>query len=79
VVGGTGVFGWVLDEGGYQEFHLTIARHVELGAGRPLFDEVSCLDDATRLLKARDLTIARQVWMDKDRGLELVVFRRTGS
>ncbi|MEM7045037.1 MAG: hypothetical protein AAF543_19690, partial [Pseudomonadota bacterium] len=47
VVGGTGVFGWVLDEGGYQEFHLTIARHVELGAGRPLFDEVSCLDDAT--------------------------------
>ena len=74
VVGGTGVFGWILEEGRYQEFHLSVARHVRLGSGRPLFDEIDGIDKATTLLERNGMTIRRRSWLDEDAGLELLVF-----
>ena len=77
VVGGTGVFGWVLDEDGYQEFHLSVAHGVRLGAGRPLFDGVGDLDAAMARLDEGGLTVQRRSWLDQDAGLELLIFGRS--
>ncbi|NJO38828.1 MAG: hypothetical protein HC871_16010, partial [Rhizobiales bacterium] len=76
VVGGTGVFGWILQEGGFDSFHLSIARHVRLGAGRPLFDGARDLDAAMARLTASGLHAGLGIWLDADARLELVVFDR---
>lgn len=79
VVGGTGVFGWILEEGGYAAFHLSVAHHVRLGAGRPLFDDVVGLDEATAKLVAKGMAVVRRSWLDEEAGLELMIFEpRTG-
>lgn len=76
VVGGTGVFGWVLEEGGYDAFHLSVARQVRLGAGRPLFDAADDLEQAIARLEASGPRTLRQTWLDENEGLELSVFSR---
>lgn len=76
VVGGTGVFGWILDEGGYDEFHLTLAHHVRLGAGRPLFDNAAGLDAALETLKRQGHDVVERSWFDEEAGLELLVLSR---
>lgn len=76
VVGGTGVFGWILDEGGYDEFHLTIAHQVRLGAGRPLFDNIGDLETALGILKHHGHDIVERSWFDEEAGLELLVLSR---
>ncbi len=77
VVGGTGVFSWILEEGGFEEFHLSLAHQVRLGAGRPLFDDVDDLEAAINELKAKGLEIQRRFWFDEVAGLELLILRRS--
>ncbi|MDH3660236.1 MAG: hypothetical protein OEU92_09430 [Alphaproteobacteria bacterium] len=77
VVGGTGVFGWILDACGYDAFHLSIAHGVRLGAGRPLFDGASDLDAAIAKLEDRGLNAKRRSWFDRDAGLELLILGRS--
>jgi dihydrofolate reductase len=79
VVGGTGVFGWVLQEGGYREFHLSVAHHVRLGAGRPLFDDAGDLDVAIAKLEGGDLSVRQRSWLDQEAGLELLVFQHRAA
>ncbi|MEM8952157.1 MAG: dihydrofolate reductase family protein [Pseudomonadota bacterium] len=79
VVGGTGVFSWILDEGGFQEFHLSIAHEVRLGAGRPLFEGVDGLDQAIAKLEQKGLVIGRRSWFDKAAGLELLILERSAQ
>jgi len=74
VVGGTGVFSWILDDVGYKEFHLSVAHHVRLGAGRPLLDGADGFDDAVETLRDHSLILERRRWLDKDAGLELLIF-----
>ena len=76
VVGGTGVFGWILAEGRYDAFHLSVAGHSRLGAGRPLFDRVDSLEEASGRLETHGLKVIRRAWLDEDEGLELLVFGR---
>jgi len=75
VVGGTDVFGWILEEGGYDAFHLSVAHNVRLGAGRPLFDGVDDLKDALSKLQARGLHISSRSWLDEKAGLELLIIK----
>ncbi|MEZ5931852.1 MAG: hypothetical protein R3F54_07880 [Alphaproteobacteria bacterium] len=78
VVGGTGVFDWILEDGGFESFHLSLAHPVRLGAGRPLFDGVDDLDGAIARLNARNLHAARRDWLDETAGLELITFENVG-
>jgi len=77
VVGGTGVFRWVLESGDYREFHLTIAHHVRLGTGKPLVDDVDSVDHVLATLKANGLKTKSRTWMDETKGLELSLFARS--
>jgi len=79
VVGGTGVFDWILDEGGYDAFHLSLARDIRLGEGRPLFDGISDLEDALLQLEAKGLSIEARSWLDRKAGLELLILKRSRS
>lgn len=76
VVGGTGVFGWILAEGGYDEFYLSVARHVRLGAGRPLFEDAPDLEAALLALESKGLGAGARSWLDEAAGLELLSFAR---
>ncbi|MGI9509663.1 MAG: hypothetical protein ACR2QJ_09995 [Geminicoccaceae bacterium] len=76
VVGGTGVFDWILNEGVFRAFHLSIAHHVRLGAGRPLFGDTDSIDGALASLETSGLTLESRSWLDREAGLELVVLRR---
>jgi dihydrofolate reductase len=76
VVGGTGVFGWIHDEAGYDEFHLSLAHRVRLGAGRTLFDDVDDLDAAIAKLEMGGLTVVERSWLDREEELELLTFKR---
>ncbi len=76
VAGGTGVYGWVLEEGGYDEFHLSVARKIKLGAGRPLLDDIDGLEDAISALKAQGLSLHHESWLDEEAAVELLTFRR---
>ncbi len=76
VVGGTGVFSWILEECGFEEFHLTVAHRAKLGAGRPLFEGIDGLDTAIAKLEMEGLTVSQQSWFDEEAGLELLVLRR---
>ncbi|MGI9499716.1 MAG: dihydrofolate reductase family protein [Geminicoccaceae bacterium] len=77
VVGGTGVFGWILDEGDYETFHLSVAHQVRLGAGRPLFDDVDDLDAAIGKLEKKGLLTKQRSWLDQKAGLELLILGRS--
>jgi dihydrofolate reductase len=79
VAGGSGVYGWVLGEDGYDEFHLSIARQVVLGTGRPLLDEIDGLKEIVSVFKAKGLCLEEQSWLDEDAEVELLRFRRIGD
>ncbi len=79
VVGGTGVFSWILAEGGFKEFHLSLAHHVRLGAGRPLFEETDGLEGAIARLAKMGLDSKQRSWFDEEAGLELLILRRSAS
>lgn len=70
VIGGTGVFSWILAEAGYDDFGLSIAHRVRLGAGRSLIDGVDDLDGALSKLKDGDLHIRERSWLDETAALE---------
>ena len=74
VVGGTRVFDWILDEDGYDEFHLSVAHNVRIGAGRPLFDDAGDLRTAIAKLEEAGLTVRQRSWFDRNAGLELLIF-----
>lgn len=74
VVGGQGVFDWVLSKPGFSSFHISLAHHVRLGSGRHIFRDAADLEAAILLLQERGLTLSRQVWFDQDAGLELLVY-----
>ena len=74
VVGGTGVFSWILDDVGFDAFHLSIAHHVRLSSGRPLLDGADTLEDAIDKLKAKNLSLGERRWLDQGSGLELLIF-----
>lgn len=76
VVGGRGVFDWVLSNPGFSAFHLSIARKVRLGRGQTIFEAASDLEAALALLEADGLCISDRSWLDRDAGLELIVYRR---
>ena len=76
VVGGTGVFSWILEEGGYDAFHLSVAHEFRLGAGRPLFDEAPDFEAAVSRLNAKGLHAWPRTWLDENAGLELMSFER---
>ena len=76
VVGGTGVFSWILEESGFEEFHLSLAHHVMLGAGRPLFEDINGLDAAITKLAGKGLETEERFWFDEEAGLELLILRR---
>lgn len=78
VVGGTGVFDWILKEGEYEAFHLSIAHQVRLGAGRPLFGGADGLDAAVSKLEGGGLEVKERSWFDRQAGQELVIFERSG-
>jgi hypothetical protein len=73
------VFGWVLEEGGYDSFDLSVARNVRLGAGRPLLDGADDLEAAIARLTASGLHAGPRVWLDESVGLDLVTFAREGD
>ncbi|MGI9505626.1 MAG: hypothetical protein ACR2RE_21530, partial [Geminicoccaceae bacterium] len=73
VVGGTGVFDWILAEGGYHAFHLSLARGVWLGDGRPLFDGIADFEEALSKLGAEGLLVETRSWLDRKAGLELLI------
>ncbi len=77
VVGGTGVFSWILEEGGFAEFHLSLAHHVMIGAGRPLFEKTDGLDGALAKLADMGLASKRRSWFDEEAGLELLILKRS--
>lgn len=74
VVGGTGVFDWILASCGFSEFHISLAHHVRLGAGRPLLSGIRDLDDAVSKLERRGLVLRQHSWFDQEAGLELLVY-----
>ena len=76
VVGGTGVFDWVLGDGSYDAFHLSLARDVLLGEGRPLFDGIGDVEDALSKLEVDGLSLEARSWLDRKSGLELLVLKR---
>jgi dihydrofolate reductase len=75
VAGGTGVYGWVLEEGGYDEFHLSVARRVRLGAGRPLLDGIDDLKGVMSAFEGIGLRLQRESWLDEEAAVELLTFR----
>ncbi len=78
VVGGTGVFGWILDDAGYDEFHISVAHDVSLGAGRPLLDGVRGLEAGVDRLVRAGMVLENRSWLDREAALELLLFRIDG-
>ena len=76
VVGGQGVFDWVLMNPGFSEFHLSLAHAVRLGEGRPMLSAAPGLDAAIARLQASGLALAERRWMDRDAALEFLLYRR---
>ncbi|MGI9434571.1 MAG: hypothetical protein ACR2Q4_07060 [Geminicoccaceae bacterium] len=74
VVGGTRVFDWVRSGPGFSAFHLSVARNVRLGGGRPVFKGAHNLSEMTSLIKEHGLKLERRVWLDRPAGLELLVY-----
>ena len=74
VVGGTGVFSWILDDARYQEFHLSVAHDVHLGVGVPLLNGAVGYDQAIQKLEGHGLVLKERRWLDQSAGLELLVF-----
>lgn len=74
VVGGTGVFDWILESCGFCEFHTSVAHRVRLGTGKPLFSGAGDLDDAVSRLERRGLMLQHRAWFDQNAGLELLVY-----
>jgi len=77
VVGGRGVFDWVLSKPGFSAFHLSIARKVQLGRGLQMFKAAPDLEAALALLETNGLRVSHRVWLDQDAGLELLVYRQS--
>lgn len=77
VVGGRGVFDWVLSNSGFSAFHLSVARQVRLGHGQWIFEDTPDLESAVALLEAEGLGLSQAIWLDRDAGLELLVYRRS--
>jgi hypothetical protein len=76
VVGGQGVFDWVLSNPGFSAFHLSLAGEVRLEQGRCLFGQAQDLEAALALLAADGLTLRHRTWLDRSVALELLVYRR---
>jgi len=76
VVGGQGVFDWVLSKPGFFSFHISVAHHVRIGSGRHVFRDAAGLEAAISLLQGRGLPLSRQVWFDQEAGLELLVYEK---
>ena len=79
VVGGRGVFDWVLSNAGFSAFHLSVAREVRLKHGQRIFKDAPDLESAVALLEAKGLGLSQSVWLDRDAGLELLVYRRSSK
>lgn len=77
VVGGQSVYDWVLSTPGYDAFHLSIAHRIRLGDGRRVFRDAADAEDAATLLEASGMTLARRNWLDREAGLEVLVYERT--
>lgn len=75
VAGGKGVYDWILDEGGYDVFELSVARNVKLGSGRPLFDSIGSLNEIIGRLGAKGLTLCERSWLNQTAKLELLTFK----
>lgn len=76
VVGGQGVFDWVLSNPGFSAFHLSLAHHVRLGRGQKIFADGPDLDAAVALLEDHGLALSYRAWFDRAAGLELFVYNR---
>lgn len=76
VVGGRGVFDWVLSNPSFSAFHLSLAHQARLGQGQTIFKGADDLEAALSLLSHRGLTLEHRSWFDRDAGLELLVYRR---
>ncbi|MGH1481766.1 MAG: hypothetical protein ACRBM6_24055 [Geminicoccales bacterium] len=76
VVGGQGVFDWVLSKPGFFSFHISLAHHVRIGSGRHIFRDAAGLEAAISLLQGHGLPLSRQVWFDQEAGLELLVYEK---
>lgn len=74
VVGGTRVFDWILGGPGFSAFHLSVARTTTLDRGRPVFEGADSLAKAESLLKKRGLKLNHRAWLDRERGVELLVY-----
>lgn len=79
VAGGTDVFSWILEDAGYDEFHLSIAHKVKLGVGRPLLNDIRRLEDAMRAFEATGLRIKSRLWLDEQAGLELLTLEQSNK
>lgn len=75
VVGGTGVFDWVRTGPGFSEFHISLAKKVRLGRGRPIFESAHDLGSVVSMLEDQGLTLHQRSWFDQEAGLELLVYR----
>lgn len=79
VVGGQGVFDWVLSNPGFSAFHLSLAHDVRLERGRTMFKQAFDLETGVALLRSSNMRLSHQTWLDRDAGLELLVYRRGRS
>ena len=77
VVGGQGVFDWVLSNPGFSEVHLSVAHRVRLGRGQKMFSAAPDLDTVLSLLETQGMALEHRAWFDRKEGLELLVYRRT--
>lgn len=76
VAGGTGVYGWILEESSYDVFQLSVAHNSRLGSGRPLFDNIENLDGIFAIFETKGLHAVERFWLDEAAALELLTFRR---
>lgn len=76
VVGGQGVFDWVLANPGFSEVHLSVAHRVRLGQGQRMFGEAPDLLAIFSLLEGRGMVLAHRAWFDREVGLELLVYKQ---
>jgi hypothetical protein len=74
VVGATDVFALFLDR--YDAFHLSRAAGVRLPGGTPVFPQVP-VETPENVLAGHGLRPGRRRWLDRERGVSLVTWRRT--